>query len=131
MITGTFRFIQIALSFLLFTVILFCCEKEKRPDGILSPPEMVSTMAGLYLGEQKVSNLKLNADSSKVVFEKMRGKIFEQAGVKDSLFKKSFDYYIERPLELEQIYTALVDSLNLREQRLNISHPSDSVKKMP
>jgi len=82
---------------------------------------MVKTLTDVYIGEQKVNQLSLTSDSSKIVFDKIKGRIFEKAGVPDSVFKKSLDYYIDRPLELEKIYTALVDSLNLREQRLNIS----------
>ena len=39
----------------------------------------------------------------------------------DSVFKKSFDYYMDRPKEMELIYTALVDSLSLMEQRFDSS----------
>jgi hypothetical protein len=38
---------------------------------------------------------------------------------KDSVFRKSLDYYMARPRTLEHIYTALIDSLNLREQRIS------------
>jgi hypothetical protein len=46
--------------------------------------------------------------------------MFAKLGVSDSVFKRSFDYYMDRPREMEQIYAALVDSLSLKEQRLDI-----------
>ena len=52
----------------------------------------------------------------------MLPKVFAESGVTDSVFKKSFDYYMERPAEMEQIYTALVDTLQLKEQRAPL-HP--------
>ena len=90
---------------------------EKKPEGILTRVEMVSLMEDIYIAEEKVNNLALKRDSAKMVFEAMSRKVFEDAAASDSLFKRSIDYYMERPKEMELIYTALVDSLQLREQR--------------
>jgi hypothetical protein len=97
---------------------LFSCAKEKKPDQILSKEEVVNVMAQLYISEQKVLVLGLNGDSARKVFDRMRAKTFDKAGVPDSIFKKSFNYYVDRPSELEWIYTALMDSLQLQEQRV-------------
>jgi hypothetical protein len=101
--------------------VVFCsCEKtEERPADILSHEEMVRVLAEVYIAEQKVTNLALGVDSAQAVFEQMKGRVFEAAGVPDSTFKKSFDFYMNRPKELEQIYSVLVDSLQLREQRVS------------
>lgn len=74
-------------------------------------------MEELYIAEEKVNQLVLSRDSAKSVFNVMSQKVFESAAVNDSIFKRSFDYYMERPKEMELIYTALVDTLQLREQR--------------
>ena len=100
---------------------LTSCHQEEKKAGILSHEEMVKVMTDIYVAEHKVTRLALRPDSSRIVFEKMRSKVFDQAGVPDSVFRKSFDYYVDKPLELEEIYTALVDSLNLKEQRTNVS----------
>ena len=78
---------------------------------------MVQVMEELYIAEEKVNYLALSRDSAKRIAEAMGAKVFERAAVDDSVFKKSFDYYMERPKEMELIYTALVDTLQLREQR--------------
>lgn len=90
---------------------------EKAPEGIMSRQEMVQVMEDIYIAEEKINHLALSRDSAKLVFEAMQGKVFENAATTDSIFKKSFDYYMERPKEMELIYTALVDTLQLREQR--------------
>lgn len=90
---------------------------EKRAEGILTKAQMVKVMQELYVAEEKVNELALSRDSAKEVFPVMRDKVFENAGIRDSVFKKSLDYYMERPKEMELIYTALVDTLQLREQR--------------
>ena len=94
----------------------FSCA-ESPPEWILSRAEMVEVMEELYIAEEKVNNLALSRDSARQVSEVMTAKIFESVALSDSVFKKSFDYYMERPREMELIYTALVDTLQLREQR--------------
>lgn len=94
---------------------------EKRPAHILSKQEMVEIMEELYIAEEKINHLALSRDSSKKVFAIMQSKLFENAGVTDTVFRKSFDYYMEHPKDLELIYTALVDTLQLREQRAPFS----------
>jgi hypothetical protein len=122
----TFRIPSYCVKILrLLTIPLFvlaaCKEKADKPANILSPDQMVKALAQVYIAEQKVNNIGLNLDSAQIVFDKIKGRVFEDAGVPDSTFKKSFDYYMDRPKELELIYTALVDTLNLYEQRLNVT----------
>ena len=74
-------------------------------------------LSEVYILEEKISRLNLPADSSQQIFDLLKGQVFEANGVQDSIFKKSFDYYMDHPLEMEAIYTTLVDSLQLREQR--------------
>jgi hypothetical protein len=95
---------------------LISCD-SKKPEGILSRDEMVQVMEELYIAEEKVNQLGLSRDSARQVFEFMDQKVFENAAIEDSIFAKSFDYYMEHPTEMELIYTALVDTLQLREQR--------------
>lgn len=97
-----------------------CSKKEKAPKGILAREEMVTTIQEVLLAEEKVNRLRLSTDSSKKVFTAIRGKIFEKTGVPDSVFNNSMNYYMDHPKELEQIYTALVDSLNLKEQKASV-----------
>ena len=104
---------------ILFAVLLaFSCQKSARkPDDILSQEDMVKVLSELYIAEEKVTRLTLQQDSAQQVFELFRDKVFEITGVPDSVFKKSFNYYMDHPIEMETIYAVLVDSLQLREQR--------------
>lgn len=84
---------------------------------------MAEIMEDLYIAEEKVNYLALSRDSAVEVAALMKNKVFEKAAISDSLFRKSFDYYMERPREMELIYTALVDSLQLKEQRAPMETP--------
>lgn len=94
-----------------------CNVSERKPAGILTQEQMVLTLADLYVAEEKVSRLGLSKDSAEMVFRIMEGKVFDSLKIHDSVFRASQDYYLDHPKEMEAIYSALVDSLQLREQR--------------
>ena len=82
---------------------------------------MVKALTEIYLAEQKINRLGLPRDSAEGEFERFKKRVFEKIEVQDSVFKRSFNYYMDRPRDMEFIFTALVDSLSLMEQRLESS----------
>nr|WP_236676142.1 DUF4296 domain-containing protein [Chryseolinea lacunae] len=109
---------------LLVAVLAFSCGKEKAPQNLLPQDKVVNVLSDLYVVEQKVNALALKRDTSEQIFAKLKDKVFEKNGVTDSSFRVSLDYYVDRPGVIEGIYSQLVDSLNLREQRiLSGQHP--------
>jgi hypothetical protein len=107
--------------FTMITLTLVGCIREKKPANVLSRDQMVKALAQIYIYEQKVNKLSLDTDSSQIVFKKIKGRMFNDLNISDSVVKTSYNYYMDRPKELELIYTALVDTLNLYEQRSNLS----------
>lgn len=113
-------------------VVLLClmaCAQPKMPAGILTEKEMVTTLMELYITEEKVSSLGLPYDSIKKVFPVFSSKTFDKVGVQDSTFRRSMDYYMAYPDQLERIYTAAVDSLNLRIQKESVEKKEDATSK--
>ena len=94
-----------------------CQSSPEKPADILGKEAMVQALADVYISEEKVSRLGLSADSGLVVGAILRSKALQQSGISDSAFVKSFDYYMDHPREMEEIYSILVDTLQLREQR--------------
>lgn len=97
--------------------IIFSCKQETSKQDVLPKQEVVKYLLEVYLAESKINQLSLTSDSARRIFKIMMPKIREKTGVSDTLVRRSLDYYADRPQDLQQIYTALVDSLNLREQR--------------
>jgi hypothetical protein len=118
---------------LLFFALLFYsgCWKDKKSAQVLSKEQMVNALAKIYICEQKIYKLALGSDSSQEVFTKLKGRVFKEIGTSDSVFRKSYDYYMDRPQDLEQIYSALVDTLNLYEQRGNITPTAPTPRQNP
>lgn len=98
-----------------------CSDKDQVPEGVLEKEKMVNVLSDLYLAEQKINSIGVKRDSLKQIFEAVRTKIFAEAGTSDSVFKRSMDYYMEHPQIMESLYTSLIDSLNLQEQKMILS----------
>jgi len=111
-------FKRLGIILLAFFTFLGCA--KQRPPDVLSQEEMVKALSEVYLTEEKVNRLNLSRDSGEKVYQYFNDKLFEKLGVTDSTFKRSLGYYQGQPKEMEKIYAALIDSLNLREQRLSI-----------
>ena len=96
-----------------------CSEGERNDKTILTQSQMVEALKEIYLAEAKINQRGLARDSSEREFEGLKEVVFEKINVSDSVFKRSFNYYMDHPKEMEMIYTALVDSLSLMEQRFD------------
>lgn len=111
------------VSIVLIVFLIACSTRERVPAGVLDKETMVKVLTEMYIGEEKVNRLGLVRDSSEKVFKIIDEKIQQKTGVPDSVFRRSLDYYYNHPQDMELIYTALVDTLNLQEQRESVKHP--------
>ena len=98
-----------------------CSDSDRDNKDILTKKQMVKALTEIYLAEQKINRLGLPRDSAEGEFERFKKRVFEKIEVQDSVFKRSFNYYMDRPRDMEFIFTALVDSLSFMEQRLESS----------
>lgn len=100
--------------------LLFCClaaacsKNESIPSGVLPPQKMVSILTDVHELEAKILLLKLDYDSSVALFKQQQALLFEKHSVNDSVYNKSFDYYLNRVELMNKIYEGVVDSLSLR-----------------
>jgi len=102
------------------------CKEDRKPAEVLSKKEMVRVLTEVYLTEEKVGRIGITRDSVEKIFPLFKERIFAKANIQDSVFKKSMDYYMAHPDELEFIYTALVDTLSFRAQAAAVA---DTVNK--
>jgi len=98
-------------------LLLLGCLKPRTPEGILTKDQMVQIISEIYITEEKLNRVNITPDSAKVVAVFLKDKILESNKVGDSVFQQSFDYYVDHPKDMELIYAAVVDSLQLREER--------------
>jgi hypothetical protein len=106
----TFWLVLISLGF-------SCGKSDKSPEGIIPAEKMRDMLIQIHLAEAKVSAQNIPADTSIKVFRAMQDHIYSKFGVDSSTFNKSYRYYIVHVEKMDEIYTAVVDSLSLREAR--------------
>ncbi len=93
-----------------------CVKESKPPEGLIPKEIMISFLIDLHIQESKVTISRMNKDSVRAFFPEVEQKLFEKHGIDDSLYLMSFEYYLREIQIMEEIYTAVVDSLSLRER---------------
>ena len=96
----------------------FACERPdeltKPPADLLSKEQMTSLLIDLHLAEAKMSYLDVrSADSIEILYRNYEYAIFEDHGVTDSAYFRSYEYYLDHMEGLEAIYSAVVDSFSV------------------
>jgi hypothetical protein len=114
--------ITLSVYFSLLIALAICCKPDDKPPAeVLTKAQMVALFREIYIAEDKINRLGTQHDSSLVLIEILKDKVLEKYGTSDSIFQSSFNYYIDHPKEMELIYTALVDSLQLEEERTRMA----------
>jgi hypothetical protein len=106
------------LTFILMVVLCVSCgEKAENTEKVLTKAELAAFLIEMYLAEARVDNLPIPKDSSIKLFIPYEEKLMKKFNLTDSSLKHTYQYYIDHPKDMEQVYDVLIDSLTLREQR--------------
>lgn len=108
---------RVGLWFVVAGLIFSACQKEKKPEGVLSPEELSKLMVELYLAEARIGGQNMAKDTAMKYFIPFEEKLKGRYGVSDSIIRITYQYYISHPEELEKIYDSVIDTLSLREQK--------------
>ena len=90
------------------------CDNSTSQGEIMSEEAMVDYLIKLHIAESQIQNLRLKKDSSDYVFEIYEKHLLEENGITDSLFARSYNYYLKNSDRLEYIYESVVDSISVR-----------------
>ena len=112
------------IIFFLSFIVLLSCKRDTTPPGILSKTQMADWMIEIYLAEARTGSWSIPRDSAYKLFLPYQDSLKRRMGIQDSTLSKSYQYYLGQTGELESIYDIVIDSLNLREQRM-LKNPSD------
>ena len=94
------------------------CQSPKRPQEVLTQPQLAALLVDIYTAESRLGTLPVAKDSSIRFFIPFEQKILRAKGIPDSILRKTYSYYLANPKELEQVYDSVIDTLALREQML-------------
>lgn len=104
------------ILFIMFTS--WACERANTtPEGILPKEKMVSFLIDLHIAEARINDLNLRRDSAEKFFKVVEDSLYRKNGIADdSVYIRSYEYYLNDVQGLDDIYSAVVDSLSLRER---------------
>ena len=92
-----------------------CVNESRPPDGTMTEEEMVSFLIELHTVQSAVQNLRLPQDSAEMLFLALEKDLLYDHKVKDTVFYESYSWYLDHPEMMYEIYSAVVDSISLRE----------------
>ena len=103
------------LLILSLTFILCACSSEEiePPENLVSKQQMIGFLLDLHLAEAKINMLAVPHDSAKLLYKHYEKYLFEKHGLEDSAYYQSFQYYLHDLQAMDEIYGAVVDSLNV------------------
>lgn len=93
------------------------CDQNRPPEGILNPEKMSQVLLDIYVIEGKVTETGVGSDSARKVYRYFEQKVFDEHGINDTIFRRSFNYYLDHPKVLSTIYSTMLDSLNIYNQK--------------
>jgi hypothetical protein len=106
--------------FIIVLALAGCLSSSKKPPrGIMTQTQMVAYLIDFHLADAKISTLNLPEDSIKKFYGRMELELYKKHKINDSLYLKSLSYYLYDVKGMEDIYSAVVDSLSLRERLQN------------
>lgn len=104
------------LSFFISFFVACSSNEESTPAGVLDKEKMTMVLAEIYIIDaatniQNFSNgLTLPANPSPLY-----DKFLKKENVTYQEFRSSYEYYLQHPKELSEIYTSLMDELSRRQ----------------
>jgi hypothetical protein len=99
-----------------FLFLLSCSEPDNKPERLLSKEQMINILTDIHIAEAKANRSQLRSyDSIQVYYKSLEKDVFKKYGVDTTVYKQSYAYYLEHMEVMDEIYTAVVDTLNMRE----------------
>jgi hypothetical protein len=117
--------LRLILSVLLTLTFAQCQRPEEpmRPQRLLPKEKMTSLLTSLHLAEAQVESSRLAQDSARALFNQLRRNLFWRYETTDSAFYQSYRYYAVHDKDLDKIYGDVIDSLTMREAKLQTKKP--------
>ena len=101
-------------------------EEPPKPADLVAREKMISLLADLHVLEARVESSRLQADSARSLYLSQQKALLRKSQVTDSAFQRSYRYYGIHGKDLDEIYKAVIDTLSLREKKLDPAGTSNA-----
>lgn len=110
------------IKLIFITTILLSCgnSSDEIPRKIIPIQEFTAILKDIHLIEAKHDLLKIrNATYNDALLKHDYDSIYTKHNIIDSKFKMSLEYYAERPVYLENIYSDILNQID--EEKINLN----------
>lgn len=100
-----------------FLLLSACVREDQPPQSVLPKNKMVDILVDIHIAEAKANRIQLRSyDSIQAYYKKLEADVYKKHQVDSVTYRKSFRYYMDHIKQMDEIYAAVVDSLNVREK---------------
>ena len=122
---------RLAPGGMVIMLMLSACDEHNTlsepPPQLLSQSQMVSFLIDLHLAEAKMNHIEVrNTDSLEIIFRNYEQHLLNQHGFTDSVYLRSYEYYLDHMELMNEIYEDVVDSLSVMNSQLQIAPPGNA-----
>lgn len=104
-----------SLSILVLLAVLFSCQKqEKKPEFLLEEEQFVDVLTEFQLAEAIVRLGYHRTTDSMYYNDSIYQAAFRKFNISEAKFDSNYNYYLDRPKELEKIYEKVITKLSER-----------------
>jgi len=75
---------------------------------------MAVILIDIHLAEGKIKEMRLEKDSANLAYTYYEKEILKKHAVEPDVYEKSFKYHLGNITSMDEIYSIVVDSLNVR-----------------
>ncbi|RAU83472.1 DUF4296 domain-containing protein [Pontibacter arcticus] len=81
--------------------------------------KMVQILADVHTAEAQIEQRINYPDTAMMAFNAEQAKILKKYGVQQNAFRETYNYYIRNLAEMDKLYEIIVDTLTVRESKMN------------
>ena len=105
--------------FLSFVILWSCGNNTELPQNVLSKEEMVDILLEVYVAQAKIGQERsIKKDSAEILYSYYQNYILQNKNTDTTTFYSSLTYYFEHPEDFDKINEIVLDSLNLRLEKM-------------
>ncbi|SFF44936.1 DUF4296 domain-containing protein [Thermoflexibacter ruber] len=96
--------------------ILYACGSSQEtetppPAHLISREKMIQLLTEIHMAEAGVSMMAIDHQRATALYKTYHAEILKKHGIDTLAYRQSYDYYMQKPLEMEYILTMVEDSL--------------------
>lgn len=129
------RFLLIVTGLVLFSGCISGIRQPDAPDDLIARDSMVVVLRDLVVVESYLQNRYKHVNNYYKVMTLSGKACLKKYNIQPDRFERSYNYYVSRQEELQQIYSEVIDSLTRDVNELSIgtsaSRPNDTIRVEP